>query len=158
MSKVGAIATRQVLAARAESAAAMNPDALEDAIVSAFAAKPHRARYRDGLSNPKTRGKLLSRLHHHVDDLDHRYRLSVSTSCHTVDDLLVLLKARGAPDLCFLVSSSRELDRQVMPLRSALTSVVGYGMGTLVSCIPGTLAYYEGEGPNDRWLLERPAG
>jgi hypothetical protein len=30
-------------------------------------------------------------------------------------------------------------------------------MGTLLSCIPGKLAYYEGEGPSDRCILERRA-
>jgi len=41
--------------------------------------------------------------------------------------------------------------------RGALEEVMGHGMGTLLSSIPGKLAYYEGEGPSDRCILERRA-
>jgi hypothetical protein len=45
-----------------------------------------------------------------------------------------------------------------MALGEALLQIVGAGNGTLISCTPGTLAYYEGEGPSDRCILARPAG
>jgi len=34
--------------------------------------------------------------------------------------------------------------------------VVGWHDGTFISCIPGKLAYFEGEGLNERYILERP--
>jgi hypothetical protein len=36
---------------------------------------------------------------------------------------------------------------------SALKEVVGYGMGTLISCIPGRLAYFESE--DERYILQK---
>jgi hypothetical protein len=42
-------------------------------------------------------------------------------------------------------------------LKTALEKVVGQGMGTLLSCIPGELAYYEGQAPADRCILARRA-
>jgi len=38
-----------------------------------------------------------------------------------------------------------KLDGQELLLESALESVVGNGIGTILSCIPGKLAYFEGE-------------
>jgi hypothetical protein len=34
--------------------------------------------------------------------------------------------------------------------------VVGHNDGTFISCIPGRLAYFEGEGLNERYVLQRP--
>ncbi len=43
-----------------------------------------------------------------------------------------------------------------MLLTDALAAVVGRGFGTILVCIPGSLAYYEGEDPGERYILERP--
>jgi hypothetical protein len=40
-----------------------------------------------------------------------------------------------------------------MDLLAALELVIGSGLGTVISCIPGKLAYYEGELPGDRYVL-----
>jgi hypothetical protein len=45
-------------------------------------------------------------------------------------------------------SSIAEID-----LTHALETVIGRGMGTFLSCIPGKLAYFEDE--DCRWILER---
>jgi len=42
-----------------------------------------------------------------------------------------------------------------MFLAEAVEKVLGMGMGTFISCIPGKLAYFEGEDENERLLLER---
>ena len=41
-------------------------------------------------------------------------------------------------------------------LGEALEAVIGHGMGTLVSCVPGVLGFYEGESSGDRCILARP--
>jgi hypothetical protein len=53
------------------------------------------------------------------------------------------------------VSEDPDIDGKRLPLDEALLLVVGAGNGTLLSCVPGLLAYYEGEGPGDRFLLAR---
>jgi len=45
-----------------------------------------------------------------------------------------------------------------MPLLSALENVVGLGMPSIISCIPGKLAYFKSEqgyGPPPRYILKR---
>jgi hypothetical protein len=37
----------------------------------------------------------------------------------------------------------------------ALEDIIGNNDGTFISCIPGRLACFEGEGPNQRYILER---
>jgi hypothetical protein len=69
------------------------------------------------------------------------------------EDIAKLLKQKGAPDVCFVVSEDSNLDRQQLPLLAALEQVVGYGMGTFISCIPGKLAYFEDE--EQRCVLEK---
>ena len=64
-----------------------------------------------------------------------------------------MLRSRGAGDSCYLVSEDPALDAQRLSLSEALNRIVGKGMGTLLSCVPGKLAYFEGEGPSDRYIL-----
>jgi hypothetical protein len=42
-----------------------------------------------------------------------------------------------------------------MFLHQALQETIGQGYGTLISCIPGKLAYFEGEEVNHRFILKR---
>jgi hypothetical protein len=54
-----------------------------------------------------------------------------------------------------LLAEDAALDGRRMPLVDALNEVVGRGMGAFVSCLPGRLAFYEGEDTGERYLLER---
>jgi hypothetical protein len=47
-----------------------------------------------------------------------------------------------------------EHDGEDMDLLTALKQIVGYGTGTVLSCVPGKLAYFEGE-IRERFLLVR---
>ena len=40
-------------------------------------------------------------------------------------------------------------------LGEALDAVVGFGSGALLICVPGYLAFYEGEAPGRRRILRR---
>jgi len=64
-----------------------------------------------------------------------------------------LLLSKNAPDVCYLISESTSLDGKVMPLEEAINKIVGSGIATIVSCIPGELAYYEGENLKNRLIL-----
>ena len=71
------------------------------------------------------------------------------------DKIYELLRARGAPTRCYVISVSNDLDGQEVDLREALGGVVGELDNTFISCIAGRLAYLEGEALNERYLLER---
>ncbi len=58
----------------------------------------------------------------------------------------------GAPESCHFIGG--EHDGEDVELLSALKEVVGYGTGTVLSCVPGKLAYFEGE-IRERFLLVR---
>jgi hypothetical protein len=53
-----------------------------------------------------------------------------------------------------LISEDPALDQKELPLVHALEQIVGCGMGTVLSCIPGRLAFVETE--DERFILERP--
>jgi hypothetical protein len=54
-----------------------------------------------------------------------------------------------------VISSDKELDKRQMDLREALNEVVGRRQGTFISCVPGELAYFEGEEPKERYVCHR---
>ncbi|HEX5041742.1 MAG TPA: hypothetical protein VFV75_02490 [Candidatus Polarisedimenticolaceae bacterium] len=128
----------------------------EEALIRSFIVKEKRQRLVDLLANPKRRKKVTSSLAH-FRDLDPRWVVPIPTHQQHAADIERLLRGRGAGDTCYAVSESSALDGKTLPLGNALKEVVGYGMGTLLSCAPGTLAYFEGEGPSDRCILERRA-
>jgi hypothetical protein len=58
----------------------------------------------------------------------------------------------GGPESCHVIGG--EHDGKDMELLTALEQIVGYGTGTVLSCIPGKLAHFEGE-IRERFLLFR---
>ena len=66
---------------------------------------------------------------------------------HEVDELLDVSLDRDFRELLAETPS--------MPLAEALGEVHAMLRGTLISCIAGQLAYYEGEDPHERYVLHR---
>jgi hypothetical protein len=64
-----------------------------------------------------------------------------------------LLRQHGAPAECHVISTDGELDGRELPLDAVLGQIVGVGGGSLLSCIPGRLGYFEGE--SERYILSR---
>jgi len=115
----------------------------------AFLKPQRKERWRKLIGQSKTRAKLLAELHHFAD-VDARWRLDVSRERTSgIADRLVSM---GAPEICHVMSDS-ELDGQTLRVRDALDAVVGSGMGTVLLCVPGELAYLETE--DDRCILRR---
>jgi hypothetical protein len=133
---------------------------VEEALIRAFIVPAKRQRYLDKLGSPKTRRKFLNENIHHMRDLDQRYAQKLdphgARDESTATRINDLLRKHGAPSRCYVVSTS-DLDGQDGELHEVLDAVVGAFQGTFVSCIPGRLAYFEGEWENDRYILERPA-
>ena len=125
------------------------------ALVRAFIAPKRRDRYLGLLASVKGRAKLRRALAH-CGDLDSRFAHELPSGTHTPEQISALLRERGAPAECVLLSEDEALDGRRMPLIEALGAIVGRGMGTFVSCVPGRLAFYEEEGPSVRYILERP--
>jgi hypothetical protein len=129
----------------------------EPELIRAFVGRAHRDRYLSLLANPRKRGIILRRLAH-GGDLDPRFIHRVPDADQTPERIQRMLVSRDAPERCFVVSENAALDGRELPLGEALRAVVGYRQGTLISCVPGRLAYYEAEESGERYILERPEG
>jgi hypothetical protein len=128
----------------------------ETAIVQSFIVKEKRERFRAFLSDPKRRREITRRLAH-SSDVDGRQFVPIPPTQQTPDGIARLLRLNGAGGDCYVISENAEIDGRRMPLSEALAETVGYGMGTIISCIPGALAFYEGEALSNRVLLLRKA-
>ena len=130
----------------------MTDKAPDVATIEAFVVKGRRERCLTLLASERGRAKLRKTLAH-FQHLDPRYarRLSPAEQNRIGD----VLRGAGAPATCYVLSEETDLDGQVMELDEALEGIVGRGMGTFISCIPGRLAYFEGEEPGERYLLVR---
>jgi hypothetical protein len=88
-------------------------------------------------------------------DYDSALAVRVATEDQSSSRISELLTARKAPATCHAISTDRTLDGRDLPLREALDAIVGSGMGTVLLCIPGRLAYYEAEDAGERYILSR---
>ncbi len=111
-----------------------------------------RQRFEEILSTPRLRHKFTSQLAH-FKDFDPKYRLPFPSNKLSVSSIALELQKRHSPSLVFAISEDPSLDQKELPLVEALERIVGYGMGTVLSCIPGRLAFVETE--DERFILER---
>ena len=124
-----------------------------EALIRAFVAPGRRERYLGLLASGRGRAKLRAALAH-FRDFDARVVRPVPPAEQTAAGVAALLRARGAPAECVLLAEDAALDGRRLPLDDALAAVVGRGLGAFVSCLPGRLAYYDGEDAGERYALE----
>jgi hypothetical protein len=124
----------------------------EQKLISSFILPQRQSRYLELLEKPKRR-KDITRSLGHFKHLDPRYIVPIAPREQHVPEILHLLKTKGAPENCYALSEDDELDGKEVFLADALKEIVGRGIGTFLSCIPGKLAYFEDE--DCRWILER---
>jgi hypothetical protein len=127
-------------------------NAHEQAIIRAFITSPRRTRWLESLASAKRRASMLDRLNH-CRDLDERYATLLPSNA----DVAALLRSHGAPATCYVLSCTDAIDGEVMPLDEAVSAAEMGGWGTIISCIPGRLAYYYDECGARQMLLERAA-
>jgi len=123
---------------------------VEAAIIDSFIAPHRRERWRLSLDSTKRRVKFLDCLNH-CRDLDPRYALPLPSNA----DVVALLRSRGAPERCYVVSGVDEMDGREMAIEEAVSETALHGWGAIISCIPGRLAYYYDECGERRYLLVR---
>ena len=127
----------------------------DEDIIRAFVVPRQRARLLELSRTPRGRRKFRQELAH-FKHLDSRYASRIEPGRQTKQGILALLTesgAKGERSPCYVLSELDDLDGEVMPLGDALDKTVGQGVGSFVSCIPGRLAYYEGEEAGERYVL-----
>jgi len=127
----------------------------EQAAIRAFVHRDKQERFLGFLANPKNRKKFTESLAH-FRWFDRQYATPLpwkvdpklkpgERHVQGIDDICRLLKSKGAGATCWVMSEDRELDARKLDLRTALEHINGRQIGTLLSCVPGKLAYFESE-------------
>jgi hypothetical protein len=113
----------------------------EDAFVDSFIARERRGRWRQKLrsTNKRLRSEFLWKELIGHSPFDEKFEYSLDHL--SPDRVLRLLRSRGAPSQCYLMTHLDEWDRQVAELQIALESLSSEE-NYIVSCIPGRLAYF----------------
>ena len=120
--------------------------AIERMIVEGMVIKRKRERALFELSHPQKRDHFLWHIEQYLEpSLFHRIIVD------SPQDAYSLLKARGAPEDCYILSLYKDMDGTFVPLRQAITWD-GILYAHFISCIPGQLAYWYGE-EGDHYLL-----
>lgn len=126
----------------------------EQGFVHSFVQTSRRERVLSFLDHPKKRRKFTDELAHHGQYFFSPECLrSIQPSQQNAASIHATLHSLGAPQICHLISEGN-LDGKEMDLGEALKEVVGYGVGTVISCIPGRLGYFEGES-RERYILQK---
>jgi len=129
----------------------------EQAFVESFVQRDRRERALLCLTNPKKRRKFLEWLMDHADNiLMPECIRSIKTSQQHPDPIYAILRSLGAPDTCYLISEHSNFDGKEMELLAAIKEIIGNGdgMGSVISCLPGRLGYFEGEW-KERYILQK---
>jgi hypothetical protein len=126
----------------------------EDGFVENFVVPEKKERLSGFFKKDKNRWKALLEIEHFSDLIfDVRFAEQCLSGEWSPEEVIRKLKSAGAPSNCYIISNS-DMDQMEMTLDTAIQEVVGIGLGTLVSCIPGQLAYFEGE-LGDQVILKR---
>jgi hypothetical protein len=135
----------------------------EAAVIRAFVQRDKQERFLGFLANPKNRKKFTESLSH-FRWFDQRFAASIPWTVDAkltlwekhlsgIENIYRLLKSKGAGRTCWVMSEDSEIDGQELDLRAALEHVNGREIGTILSCVPGKLAYFESE--DETLLLSR---
>jgi hypothetical protein len=128
----------------------------EEKLIKSFFLPERQSRYLVLLSSSNSKHRLKLRAYlAHCRDIDMRFAFRVPSKQQNIDDIYMCLKEKGAPDTCYVFSENIQINNLELPLKKALEETIGLGAGTFLSCIPGKLAYYEGEEPGERYICER---
>jgi hypothetical protein len=120
--------------------------------IRSFVARQKRARYLEFVNDPGTRTKFTHALAH-FRDVDPKCKRPIPLSKQNPKEIQRILTAKGALNLCYLITEHPELDGKEFRLMEALEKIVGSGIGAIVSCILGRLAFMETE--DERFILEK---
>ncbi len=127
----------------------------ECALINAFILRERKERLLYLVGSPNRRKKFIDELGH-FRWFDPRFATKAKWTAEPklglwerhidgITNILKLLRSKGAEESCWIISQITEVDGREMEPGAALERVVGSGTGSILSCVPGRLAYFEGE-------------
>ncbi|WP_033541166.1 hypothetical protein [Planococcus sp. CAU13] len=132
---------------------------MEELIVKSFFEKNVQERVLHELFSSKKRNHALNRLcHEYQRMLKGKYMIEIPPPNSDPQDIYELLINNGADKKCYSLSYNEKIDGKELPLQEALEHAVGFGFPSIISCVPGELAYFEAEqgfGSPPRYILKR---
>ena len=123
----------------------------EELFVKNFIIPQKRERYLEMLCKEKTRSKILNEFRVNWD-LDKTFMVLMPPNQQLPENIYKLLKEKGAPQSCYVISDNFEIDKKEMSLNIALENLFG---GTFISCMAGKLGYFESDEAGEKYILER---
>ncbi len=127
----------------------------EEKFVASFIQKERRERAHFLLRDPAKRHEFTAKLAQ-VRWLDERFLTHITGDiAHTAAELVALLKQNGASSTVWVISEDRTIDGRQLPIDDAMSSIWGVSKGTVLSCVPGKLAFLRGEAMKSEYLLKR---
>ncbi|RZJ93293.1 MAG: hypothetical protein EOO60_04945 [Hymenobacter sp.] len=128
------------------------------AFLEAFLAKPYQKNWLLTLTRTKETDNLLRGMDALHLELDARYCLRLPKGSRQQDLAYVRQALANYKFLTGVVFSSADAgSAQSMPLEEALQAVVGSSTTSIISFIPGKVAYFEGHSAGERYLCLREA-
>jgi hypothetical protein len=127
----------------------------EATVIRAFVQRDKQERVLGFLANSKSRKKFTDSLSHFrwfdprfatpiAWKVDPKLKLS-DRHVQGIENISRLLTSKGAGLTCWAISEDAEIDGRELNLSAAVEYVNGRGIGTILSCVRGKLAYFEGE-------------
>jgi hypothetical protein len=127
----------------------------EQGFVRAFIQRNRQDRCLFLLEHPTRRRDFTKELAH-FKWLEERYSQPVSSSrANSAHGMISLLHQKGASATVWIISEDPKIDATELPLGEAMEEAWGSSMGTILSCVPGRLAFFHGEEMKSERLLER---
>lgn len=125
------------------------------AFLEAFLAKRYKAR---GLYSPASarKGNPMLGLDALWRELDDRYCVQLPSGTKQQHEAFVR-QALATYKLatCYVLSAYAPFHEQTMGVEEAIEKIVGDAPTTIISFLPGKVAYFEGHSPGDRYLCIR---
>lgn len=117
----------------------------ETAFIKTFIIKEKQERLLALIQNKKSRKRFRLLLAHNIE-VNKKYVQILKTEEINIEYLRQLLKKYGSPNTCHIMCENSNYDDKEMTLNEALNEFINRDISFIMSCIPGKLAYFQGEG------------
>ncbi|SMB79711.1 hypothetical protein SAMN00120144_3982 [Hymenobacter roseosalivarius DSM 11622] len=126
------------------------------AFLEAFLAKQYKQRRLYSPASDKRKGNPLLGMDALYRELDGRYCIQLPKGTKQQQQVFVRQAvAKYKLSTCYVLSAYEPFNEQTMRIDEALDKIVGDGPTTIISFIPGKVAYFEGHSLGDRYLCIR---
>ena len=123
------------------------------AFIESFVAKRYRDNWLHKIAKAKPKDNLVRGMDALYRELDERYceQLPKGNQQHEISFVLKAI-AEYKLTTCYVLSSYEPFNQRTMPIGDALSEIVGNSSTTIISFLPGKVAYFEGHSIGDRYL------